>query len=169
MKSYAITCPNATFENDLIKSNNDYTNINTQALLNNTFEYYKNEGRALITPHQSNCSAKEYIGVIKSGKAIYFAFVDNLSEGNTLQLDFFITKAKKVFSLGGIVFVLLYNYEKAYRIPYFVLELFKGQAIPDKSIINPFEIKSTKKIIDFLQKDIFECTVVGEKTYQATR
>lgn len=131
-----------------------------------TIKTYQNEGKAVLTPIVSNDDEpQEYIGTIKSGKSIYFAFVDNNENScniNSLKLSSFIDKAKIFFNLGGIVFAILCIYGKTYRVPHFVLESIACKDYIDESAIETFKFETNDEIMDFFQKDIFECTIAGK-------
>lgn len=135
---------------------------------------YENEGKAFLMECGSNCSdASEYIGAVKSGKSIYFAFINKDSNSVVKESDLnkFKEKAKKFFDMGGATFVVLSLGDKTYRIPYFILDSLtkNGQISVAESEISRFEFKSNETAIPFLDNDVFECTIAGKSFFYGTK
>lgn len=131
---------------------------------------YEDEGRIYVMECDSNCSnIYEYIGAVKSGKSIYFAFINNDTDNIVEESDLskFRERAEKLFCLGGIAFVILCLNNKTYRIPYFVLDpiIKNGCTSISESEISRFEFESNEIIVPFLENDVFECTIAGKSFF----
>jgi len=134
----------------------------------NTIKNYQAEGKAVFTPLTfDHREPQEYMGTVRSGKLVYFAFVNEMGNNiEDLHLTSFLTKAKEYFQLGGIVFAIFCYKGKTYRIPYFVLEsLCAGKNQIDESAIKAFEFETNSKQMNFLKSDVFECTIAAKSSY----
>ncbi len=145
---------------------NKKTNISLEVYLKNTLLHLQSMGKAFIKPIPSAATDMEYMGAIKSGKAIYFTCI-NGEETALLPLTF-MENAKYIFELGGAAFVLIHYNNTFYRVPYYIFEMYAESWSSDIWATSLFEIPTKEKIVDFLQKDIFECTIVGAKLYKET-
>ena len=97
---------------------------------------------------------------------MYFAFISEDVEGRNIEylnLSPFIKKAKIFFDLGGIVFVILCHCGRTYRIPYFILESSACETCIKELAVDAFEFESNDKLMNFFQKDVYECTIAGQK------